>query len=204
MWGDVLIVSPPSLQLVSSVISTFILIIALYLYCGTYSHKVSGVGELVPTSGVAKVYAPKIGAINDLFVAEGDIVKKGDKLLSIEVNRVNENGEAADYAIIKTVEKKLALVSTSQNNERQRYNVALNKITTNEARNKKSLNQVLSQIELQKKIISDTQSIIDETGTLVEQGYFSRAEYSRQKIELLNHTKQLSSFKRQVIELKMK
>ncbi|GLR72570.1 HlyD family secretion protein [Agaribacter marinus] len=201
LWGDVLIISPPSIGLISFFISAFIFIIAVYLYLGKYSLKVSGVGELVPTSGVAKVYAPKVGSVANLFVSEGDSVRKGDRLFSIEVNRVNENGEAADYAIVETVKQKLALITTNQDNEKRRYDSALNHIIDNEARNKKSLVQVLNQIELQKAIISDTQAIIDETGTLVEQGYFSRAEYSRQKIELLNHTKQLSSFKRQVIEL---
>lgn len=63
------------------------------------------------------------------------------------------------------------------------------------------MDQVVEQIDFQKTIIADIQKIIEETDKLVEQGYFSRAEQSRQKIERFNQVKQLAVLKRQKIEL---
>jgi membrane fusion protein len=201
LWGDVLIISPPTTGIVSLIICTLLVVIGAYLYSGEYSLKVSGTGELVPLDGIAKVYSPKVGTVSAVFVKEGDAVKKGDKLFSIEVNRLNENGEAVDYALVEAAKNKLLLVAKNQENEKERHNVALERLDSNQSRNKKSLTQVVEQINLQKTIIADIQKIIEETDKLVEQGYFSRAEQSRQKIEQLNQVKQLAVLKRQKIEL---
>jgi len=111
LWGDVLIISPPTTGIVSLIICTLLVVIGAYLYLGEYSLKVSGTGELVPLDGIAKVYSPKVGTVSAVFVKEGDAVKKGDKLFSVEVNRVNESGEAVDYALVAAAKNKLLLVA---------------------------------------------------------------------------------------------
>ncbi|MFT7260086.1 MAG: membrane fusion protein [Glaciecola sp.] len=196
-----LIVSPPTTGIVSLIICTLLVVIGAYLYLEKYSLKVSGTGELVPLDGIAKIYSPKVGTVSAVFVKEGDTVKKGDRLFSIEVNRLNENGEAIDYALVAAAKNKLLLVAKNQENEKERHNVALERLDSNQSRNKKSLTQVVEQIDLQKTIIADIQKIIEETDKLVEQGYFSRAEQSRQKFERFNHVKQFAVLKRQKIEL---
>lgn len=119
-----LIVSPPTTGIVSLIICTLLVVIGAYLYLGEYSLKVSGTGELVPLDGIAKIYSPKVGTVSAVFVKEGNTTKKGDKLFSIEVNRLNENGEAVDYALVEAAKNKLLLVAKNQENEKERHNVA--------------------------------------------------------------------------------
>ncbi len=201
LWGEILIISPPSTGIVICCLVITLFILALYLYSGKYSLEASGRGELIPKGGIAKVYASKAGTISSIFVKEGDLVTKGQRLFSVETSRTNEDGSAVDYALIETTKRKIALIGESRKQEASRYAISLEKIKKGHLNNQKALKQLNDQISLQEVIVASADEILDKTFKLLDTGHVSKTDFNALKEKNLNNYKQLSTLRRQKIEV---
>lgn len=201
LWGDLLVIRPPGSGTIVVLFFSIIAAIGLFIYWGQYSLKVSGSGELVPVDGIAKIYTPKAGSVASVFVTEGQLVTKGQRLFSIQTIRTNEDGQEVDQALVNTVRKKLTLVENDRDHQLTRYHTSLSRLEGDLYRNEKLLAEVSQQIAIQQDIIKSFEDILQEAGDLVEKGYIARIEVNAKKERLLNHTQQLASFKRQRIDL---
>ena len=90
--GEILLVRPTSF----AVLTGFFLLIALsilaYLVWGEYTKKARVTGYVVPDQGVIKVFAPQPGTVTELRATEGQVVKRGDVLLILSVEKTNGQG----------------------------------------------------------------------------------------------------------------
>ena len=201
LWGEILIIRPPSVGLVAFVASFAFLLIGAYLYFGTYAQKVSGVGQLVPTRGVAKIFAPRAGSLAQVFVREGDSVKPGQRLFAIEVKRTTEGGEAVDYALIEATKTKIDLIDARRGNEKVKLDTAQSRLRGELTRNRRALAQIDNQIAVQEQIIDSVEGIIEESQDLVAKGYIAKIEFNARQERLLNHIQHRATLRRQKIEL---
>ena len=204
MWGDILIVRPHSTGFVAAIICMIIVAIALYLYFGHYSLKVSGTGELIPKSGIAKIYSNKKGIVSTVFIKDGDHVKEGQNLFSIKSNRKNEDGIEFDHRLVQSIKDKIDILSKASTNERRRHRNALMQLSDETKRNEKLLAQIQEQIDTQFQIIKSFQTILSETEQLLQSGHIAKIEYNSRKERFLNHTQELAALRRQQIDLENK
>src|SRR5271168_3710288 len=77
LWSDVTLTTPLPLKLAAGALFLSVAGLAAYLVTGSFSHKEHAPGFLAAHEGVANVMAPRAGAVAELFVREGQIVKKG-------------------------------------------------------------------------------------------------------------------------------
>ena len=73
---------------------------AAFLALGSYSRKETVSGYLTPVGGIAKVLPTAPGVVADLYVADGDTVAAGQRLLLVRSERFGAEGQAVDSAII--------------------------------------------------------------------------------------------------------
>jgi membrane fusion protein len=103
------------------------------LFFEQYSRKETVSGYLAPTAATAKIFAPRQGVIRDVHVAEGQQVKEGEPLLTIENSQIAASGEDINAAILNTLavhKDRLARQITAEqqriNSERDRIRVSEN------------------------------------------------------------------------------
>lgn len=83
--------------------------LVLFVVFGSYTRKATVYGEIVPVSGVIKVYPPQAGRIEAVLVKNGDRVSKGDALLRINsaVNTEHGNREQQVLASLQAQDEAL-------------------------------------------------------------------------------------------------
>lgn len=104
-YGSVLVNTPVSYTVLTSVFSVLVGLIILFLLLGEFSEKFIVKGYLESTKGIARVYPNKNGVIEKCFIKQGDKVKKGDKLFLINTSdeSLSKNHQ---YGMLTQLEKK--------------------------------------------------------------------------------------------------
>jgi membrane fusion protein len=88
--------------LVASIVSA-----AIFLALGSYSRKEIVSGYLTPVSGIARVLpGAAAGVVGELYVADGDTVVAGQRLLLVRSERHGAQGQAIDSTIIDRLQAK--------------------------------------------------------------------------------------------------
>jgi membrane fusion protein len=87
LLGDVVLVRPLSVSLLTSVAVGIALTVVGFAYWGEYTRKVPVIGYLEPNKGVIKVHTPQAGTIIEKHVKEGQPVKQGDLLFVVSSER---------------------------------------------------------------------------------------------------------------------
>ena len=85
--GAISLAQPLSLWVMTGFAAAAALIIALFLFFGSYSRRSQVIGQLVPTQGLATVLAPATGVLSQLNTTEGGNVRRGQTLAVVSVPR---------------------------------------------------------------------------------------------------------------------
>lgn len=110
LFGEVLLIQPLSLRLLTLSLCTFVMAVLLYLYFGTYARKESVQGHLVPNAGVIRVYAPRPGIIRQVLVEEGASVEAGQPLFVINGDSYLEDGRSLEQLLLDEYQHKQNLL----------------------------------------------------------------------------------------------
>ncbi|MCO7226647.1 HlyD family secretion protein [Pleionea sp. CnH1-48] len=105
LWGNVIIMQPLSFTLISIAITIVAALLVCLLLWGNYARKETVNGYLVPNTGLAKVYAKNAGIVSHLHVQEGQVVKSGERLISVSTHRATEDTSDIDADIIKELKR---------------------------------------------------------------------------------------------------
>lgn len=91
--GEIVLIRPVSFSLFTLIAAVISLIILGFVFFFSYTKKVSVSGQLLPSSGLMKIYATQSGVVLEKKVAEGAVVVKGDILYVLSSDRQsNEQG----------------------------------------------------------------------------------------------------------------
>jgi membrane fusion protein len=91
----------PPVSFAMMTVALIVAVAALFGFVGTqsYARKAAVGGYLAPLHGVVRVLAPRAGIITFVAVAEGDVVKAGDSLLSVQTQRTAAGGADLDETV---------------------------------------------------------------------------------------------------------
>jgi membrane fusion protein len=190
LHGDVFLTNPMSFQLIVGLLFVLLILVLAVLFTGSYSRTERVPGYLVPTSGLVKIQAGRFGTLNSLNVAEGDIVKAGDILLSVEAAQLMDADSSVEARSL------IALEEQRRNLENQ---VVLenNQLESEQSRIKAEMDAVLlemtslkSQIKLQKEITASAEAAHADVQELLGKGYISKAESERRRQSWLSQQAQ--------------
>src|SRR5829696_1447452 len=91
-WGDVAALQPLSMKVTVCFLIGVVIVLVAFLFAAQYARKETALGYLTPTTGTAKIFAPRRGTIKEVFVAEGEVVGEGQTLLTIETDQIAADG----------------------------------------------------------------------------------------------------------------
>jgi membrane fusion protein len=148
---------------------------------GGYSRRVDMEGTVLPSTGVIAITASSPGRIEALAVQEGQAVKKGDPLYTVDVDTVTKDGGIQQRIIqaqtgerdmlAQEIERKTRMHNETENELRQKIEIV-----------KVQINQVADQITVQQSIVKKVSNEYNQFVSLVERHLVSLNELnSRQQ-----------------------
>ena len=198
LHGEVVFTQPLSTKLFAGSLFGIIAIAAVWVSVGTYARIETVPGMLVTSVPSAKIVALQPGIVSELPVQEGQLVRKGDRLLVINSDRgstgggdVAGRGLGALAARQQLTEAQVAMAGGRATAERGR----LATIITSAEQQAMSLRD---QIALQEQVVVSNQQMFDQVLAVVERGFVSKVEMERRRQTLLSSRQSLGNLRQQL------
>lgn len=111
LTGAISLAQPLSLKLTVLLLVAVALIIVVFLFNAEYSRKETVRGFLTPSKGMIKTFATRGGTIERLWVEEGDVVDKGQPLVSLVVQQNNADGVTLSARVVEQLNAQVELLN---------------------------------------------------------------------------------------------
>jgi membrane fusion protein len=102
--GEIVLVRPLSFSFLTAFAFTFASLVVAFSIWGTYTKRSTVSGQLIPASGLIKVYVPQPGIVLEKHVFEGRPVKQGQVLYVLSSERRSSTRGETQAAISKQAE----------------------------------------------------------------------------------------------------
>lgn len=201
-FGEILLVRPMSYRILSLVaLLCAIGILALFAF-GTYTKRSSVHGQLVPDSGLLRVYPPQNGILQKKLVSEGQAVKAGDTLYLLS----SERQSSTRGSVQANISEQLGARQESLSQEKERTS----RLQQEEQEGlRKQIQTMSSELEKIESLLESQQArvaLAEETDQryqgLLKQDYISREQRQQKHEELLDQRTRLKSIEREQLALR--
>ncbi len=193
LWGDVLLFQPLSFSLLSAIITIIVGLIIALLFWGEYVRRETVQGYLMPSEGLSKVYAKRNGSVTKQYVTEGQLVKQGDKLLTISTGVALENIQDTDTAILAELEATKNAIEQKLKEETHLSQLEKSKLTQRVSNLKLEINQLDKQVQLLETKLENSRNKLAHIKKLHREGHLSQADYQTQNENYINAQLELSN-----------
>lgn len=142
-------------------------------------------GVVVTAEPANKVFPPRNGVIEKIFVRERDAVSAGQTVAIVSLDSQSADGELFAASSLRALDRQIAalnaqrnLLSTILSQERDRLSAALIK-------NGEESDNLVEQSSIQAQVLSSSKSLIESLEPLVAAGWASKVELERRRQALL-------------------
>jgi membrane fusion protein len=201
-WGEIIDLHPVSSRMMSwGAVATVALIIA-FLGVAEYARKESVSGYLRPSLGTAKIYVPQQGVINEVHVAQGAHVEKGQRLLTVETAQVATGGQDVNAITVSTLVKQRESIAGQIQEEERRTVLEAGRLGDLINSQTDAIGHVEVQIGLKQARIKLLRDVLNAATQLNAKGYLADAEYKRRQQDALDQEQGLSELNQQLASLR--
>lgn len=199
--GEILLIRPFGFKALTAAAAAIAAIIVLFLIFGSYTKRTTVSGELIPDTGLAKVYATQRGVIVESRVREGQQVKRGQVLFVVSSERHGTEGGSIEAEISGQVAKRRDIMveeqaQTARQQEGERGSLAA-RIGGIEA----ELAKLDGLIEGQRQRVDLAEQAYKRYSGLFEKEYVAREEVERREQDWLDQSARLRGYERERIGL---
>ncbi|QHA84028.1 HlyD family efflux transporter periplasmic adaptor subunit [Pseudomonas mediterranea] len=194
--GSIVLIRPVSFTFLTVFATTLASIVIIFFIWGSYTKRSTVVGQLLPSSGQIKIYAPQQGRVLESFIHEGQHVRTGTHLLTLSSEHYGENANPIQESISNSLkQRKLSLLDEQkkikilQIDERK-------SLTTHLSSLKNELEMLNRQIFSQQQLIALASNATSRYSGLMEKGYIAMDQLQQRQAELLNHQQKLNTLER--------
>jgi membrane fusion protein len=193
LYGEIVITQPPSTRYLVGALVLICALVATWLVIGSYARIETAPGILVTDTPAPRIVAPQAGILTALNVTEGTIVKQGDTLAVISVDRQSEGGRGAASTGVASVDARIGLGAEQirlglQKSESERSRLA-SVIATAEAQS----SNLDGQIALQRDIVASNKTLFEQMAPVLERGFVSKIEFERRRQTYLGSQQTLAT-----------
>jgi membrane fusion protein len=194
--GSIQLIRPVSLALLTGFVVVVAIGVASYLSIGEYTRKARVIGYLVPDSGVVRLSAQRAATVAESHVTEGQVVKRGDVLFVLSLERATAQGDtqAAVKASLAAREQSLKDASRQQVQLQQSQASALQRQIDGM---RQELAQMAGETDLQKQRLALAQQTLARWQSLEAQNFVSSAQVQTKSEEVFGLKAQLQGLERQ-------
>ena len=194
--GRILLFTPRIADALIALVLLFTFLLLLFVIFGSYTRKATVYGELVPVSGVIKVYPPQGGRIEAVEVQSGARVAKGAVLVRINSAVDTAGGDTQARVLAALQAQHDALQENLGRNARAQKEYAAQMTARREA-----LATQAQMLAGQEKLLASRQGLAAKNEVrykrLMQQDYVARESYEERVQERLSLDVQLQQAKRE-------
>ena len=194
--GRILLFTPRIADVLIALVLLFTFLLVLFVIFGSYTRKATVYGELVPVSGVIKVYPPQGGRIEAVEVQSGARVAKGAVLVRINSAVDTAGGDTQARVLTALQAQHDALQENLGRNARAQKEYAAQMTGRREA-----LATQAQMLAGQEKLLASRQGLAAKNEVrykrLMQQDYVARESYEERVQERLSLDVQLQQAKRE-------
>lgn len=194
--GRILLFTPRIADVLIALVLLFTFLLLLFVIFGSYTRKATVYGELVPVSGVIKVYPPQGGRIEAVEVQSGARVAKGAVLVRINSAVDTAGGDTQARVLAALQAQHDALQENLGRNARVQKEYAAQMTARREA-----LATQAQMLAGQEKLLASRQGLAAKNEVrykrLMQQDYVARESYEERVQERLSLDVQLQQAKRE-------
>ncbi|MBP6422450.1 MAG: HlyD family efflux transporter periplasmic adaptor subunit [Propionivibrio sp.] len=199
LLGDIILIRPLSYRLLTGVAVLIALMVIVFLAWGTYTKRSTVLGQLLPDTGLVKVYVPQVGIVQEKRVMEGSRVHKGEVLYVLSSERHSGTLGSIQAAISQQVESRreslheeIAKTRKLQEDERDGLAKRIGGIETELRKLDNLLDGQHSRVNLGEDTVARYQGLLN-------QDYISREQLQQKQEELLDQRARLQGMERERI-----
>jgi len=150
-WGNVASLEPLSMKVTAWFLAAVVALLAAFLFVAQYARKETAVGYVTPTKGTAKIFVPRRGTIREVHVEEGDTIREGQPLLTIETDQIAADGMDVNATQLETLRLQKELLAKNIKAEEQRAGSERERLTTVARGLETEISQLQVQMELSRR-----------------------------------------------------
>jgi len=197
-WGQVALLQPLSINVTTWFITIAVALIISTLFLGQYSRKETVGGYLTPTSGTSKIFVPQLGTIREIHVNEGQQVREGQPLLTIDTDQIAANGLDVNASMLDTLRSQQELLTGQIAAEEQRAKSERERLTAMIDGLEIEISQLEAQLTIQGERIRVEEDFVASAAELRKEGYMADADFKRRQVALLEQKQNRSSLNQQL------
>ncbi len=197
-WGELALLQPLSTKIMTWFITTVVAVVLAFLFLGHYARKETVVGYLTPVAGTSKVFIPQQGTITEIYVKEGQEIKKGQPLFAVETSQIAANGQDVNTTMLDTLESQRNLLTNQIAAEQERTKSEQERLTALIGGLETEISQLQAQIELQNEQIRVSDNLVSSVTGLRAKGYISELEFKQRELAALEQKQKLNSLNQQL------
>lgn len=186
LHGEVILAQPLSISFMVAALVVLVGIAILWVALGTYARTETAPGILVTDKPSPKIIAPTPGLVTKLLVHEGSIVRKGDRLAVIGVDRKPQFGEGVASEGLSAVEARLEIGNEQVGLADQRAVKEGDRLRSVASAAESEAASLTQQIQLQREIVASNRSMFEKLAEVIARGFVSKVEFERRRQTLLN------------------
>ncbi len=194
--GHVVMTRPFSFVFLTGCAASAAAAILLFAFFGSYTRKTNVEGQLMPVSGLVRVYPADTGIVTEKMVKEGDFVQEGDVLLKLSMPRYNGEGNIRDR-LVKEAEAKKEMLLHEIERQKKLQEGEVRTTSDSVSRLENQLADVRSQILGQKKRVALAEELIAKYRPLLKQGFISEQQMMDYENSRLDQLSQLNALRRE-------
>jgi membrane fusion protein len=189
---------PVQLVMISATVISFALLALLIL--GEYTSKAKVQGFLEPTTGLVNVWAPHAGLVQEVYVDEGQLVKKGDPLFVIATDRASPQAADSQARVLEQLLERKQNLLDSINNEKRLEELEIESLNATHRKRLAEAGQLQQEITIAQKKVESQRSLLKGYQTLKKNHFISDLEADQAEHQLLEYQTAVQAlYKRQIV-----
>jgi membrane fusion protein len=190
-FGGVTLLQPVSSQLLTWTLTTSVAVIVAFLCVAQYARKERVEGYLTPSTGRARIIVPQQGTIRAVHVKEGQHVRQGQPLLTVETAQISADDQDVNTTLLTTLAQQRDVLARNITAEERRTVSETERLQSMIRSIETEISHLNEQARLQSERISLSRSFLEAAAKLSTKGYISEIEYKRRQQELLEQQREL-------------
>ncbi|USI29021.1 HlyD family efflux transporter periplasmic adaptor subunit [Alteromonas macleodii] len=198
--GSVVLTQPLSIKLVVAALVFIVSVILVFISTAEYTRKEIVRGYLTPSEGVLKSFASQGGTIEKLWVEEGSLVEKGQKLATVIIHQNSADGDSLSAELVEKYIEQLTLLDEEVMQLEELQSRQMRDLEDEKASLLLEKNALLSQISLIEEKLKLLLSRQDTMEALNKDGYLSKFDEEEQRSRLLEVKQEKENYSRLIIQ----
>ena len=195
--GEVVIARPVSLKLVSALIVGLAVVALSFLGMGGYTKKAKVAGYLIPSDGLVRVTGQQIGVVNTVRVTEGQLVKAGDALLTVSVDRGISADRGAQASVARQLNDRRESLRKDLEDVRHLASQNLTALTRKLEERERELTIIDREIETQRSRVEIANTAAGQFQELAKSKFVSQVQLLQKRGEALDQEAKQQALVRQ-------